>query len=456
MKVTLANHGIRSVPEAISHGALSCYKSALPEWGERIDEEKRLWVPGHHTTHQNGGCTFDFDIEGIAVGDVTLGLHLTHPFYNSGQRSGRFCSAMFSDSDSISHIAEYIRRYWNLSDSTFLSVMGYVRDCMDVYRANIDRATEITVKFLKEDRPNATVKYIEANAPKIAQEQMRMVIPVIFPTGLTHTLNLTALAAMYYTAWSPPLRDVTQQMADAVLEKWPGLSYAFTRRKWEGDPPLGMVVGMFEEEKGRVAHRPDLQVLHCPDTLPKCVSMITEEDLHPIDTLHFSPWLMDNNVHDIITRVKVSLATMGQDQRHRTIQRGQPLFTGEMYIPPMISSLGIEYEALCIFQRWSQLREHVPASLFTILAPYGAMVTYEKRASLNALIHEGGKRTCICAQEEIYHLATLLVQKLGLSHELVKFLSPPCFLNGVCTEGVRYCGRGLKKLKEDPYPDRRA
>ena len=64
--------------ELASHAALKCYQAEDPEWGKVIDVESRLFNVSHHTTLQH--FFFTFSVEGISVGDITFGLHLTIRF----------------------------------------------------------------------------------------------------------------------------------------------------------------------------------------------------------------------------------------------------------------------------------------------------------------------------------------------------------------------------------------
>ena len=97
----------------------------------------------------------------------------------------------------------------------------------------------------------------------------------------------------------------------------------------------------------------------------------------------------------------------------------------------------------------------IPNGFVTSIAPYGAMVQYDKHADLNALIHEQGKRTCWCAQEAIYHLACdlrrELAEKIGTEAAVLKYLTPPCLSMGHCVEGPRYCGRSVALDKINGY-----
>ena len=70
-----------------------CYQDKIPEMGKRLNVREKLFDVSHHTTIQHHSTSFL--IEGIAVGDITFGMHLTNPFYNSDQRSGRYCAKMF-------------------------------------------------------------------------------------------------------------------------------------------------------------------------------------------------------------------------------------------------------------------------------------------------------------------------------------------------------------------------
>ena len=445
MKVYLTNWKIKDPVEAISHAALTCYQDQMPGWGKKINVETALFKTGHHTTIQH--VDFTFFIDGISVGDVTFGLHLANPFYDTSQRSGRFCAKMFSNPDYLK-ILEYLN-FWSLSYDQREKVLDYVKLAIGIYSANIQKATDRADEFIRIERPNASEKYRQQNAPKIAQEQLRMSVPIIFPTALEYTINLSVLTAMYRAAWTPVLKEVTGQMANLVKGKWPELSFLFTERD-EEDISLQFTSGC-KKYKGFLA-KPELTLISAGNA----VWFVKPEpqDLHPIDLLHFLPKYMENNVEEIKTEVEISVATMGQDQRHRTIRRGRPRWTGNFYLPPILDSLGLGKETFEIFEQWVKISRNLPISLATTLAPYGAMVKYEKSASYNAAIHELGKRLCWCAQEEIYHLARSLQNQLDASSPLQGMFSVACVVSGKCGEGNRYCGRDLKKMQEDPFPER--
>ncbi len=452
---------VESEPLALaSHAALECYRPEPPVIGEMIDVEERLFNVGHHTTLQH--FYFNFNVEGIAVGDITLGLHLCSPFYNSDQRSGRFCSAMFDNPD-IGKIIDYVKCFWPGSDGRALSAIEtYIRKQIQIYQRNLGRASSLAAESIRKERLFASEKYIAQNAKKFAQEQMRMFVPVIFPTGFDFTVDLTALVALWESAWSPSLVFVTDEMVRLVLSKYPELGIFF---KEDRRSRTGLWKGIFwpdgsgkRRDSFGIKIKPGLKLLQLD--ADKEFREISAGIKHPVDKLHFTPELMDNSAAGLRTEVEISLATMGQDQRHRTIGRSEPFFTGNFYLPPILQGLALEKEAIFSLREWRKLELNVPLNLWAILAPYGAMVCYKKRGSFNAVAHEQAKRLCWCAQEEIYHLSLKLRQavekKRGAKSPLLKMFEPPCFSTGKCAEGDRYCGRDIGARETgDYFPIRR-
>lgn len=434
--------------ELASHAAMTCYQAESPQWGKTLDVRGRLFDVGHHTTLQH--FFFTFSIEGIAVGDITFGMHLVSPFYNSDQRSGRFCAKMFLEPNYVA-IENYIKTFWPKVEREALGeLMDYIIFGVNVFHQNIDRATQVAKGLIQEERPFANKEYVEQNGPKIAQEQLRAFIPVIFPTGFDFTVNETVLAAMYRTAWTPAMKYVVGEMVKAVLAKFPELDFMFAKEEVsKGEwamliPDLRLV---------KITEKPCLKLLEVLGE--KGFVSPKKKDMHPVDLLHFSPEYMDNSTGEVITKAWMSVATMGQDQRHRTIRRSQPSFTGGFYLPPIVKEMGLEKEGLELMKKWARVSKKIPNTLAMIIAPYGAVVTYEKTGSFNAVLHEQAKRLCWCAQEEIYNLGRLLREQLLKNghKKLAQMLEPQCYQNGQCAEGVRYCGRdiNLRKKKGGNY-----
>lgn len=433
-----------------SHAVLVCYQDTMPELGKRMDTEGKLFKKSHHTPFQHHHMTFR--TEGIAVGDITFGFHLTSPFYNSDQRSGRFCAKMFLNPD-YGEIENYIKKFWpNISNHALVLTMDYVKTGVDIYHAHIAAATEIAGNFVAEERPFASDK-IKSNIPKYAQEQMRMFIPVIFPTAFDFTINDTALVAMYESAWTPVMRYVTGEMARLFVEKYPETSFMFKeerRRKndWAITPKYRTLW---------VRYMPDFDLISLDVDIfrPETFCLPDKSIMHPVDRLHFTPEMMENSIDGINAKIEVSTATMGQDQRHRSIRRGIPRFTGNFYIPPVLEELKLEKESRKMMNKWSDVGGFVPDTLAMILAPYGAMVSYTKSGSFNAIAHEQFKRLCRSAQEEISELARLqrlaIEERLGKGSPILSMFEPPCYEEGICSEGDGYCGRDIGVRKTGDY-----
>ena len=409
-----------------SHAAKVCYTSTMPELGNLIDVKSRLFATGHHTTIEHN--YFTFALEGLSVSSVVFGLHMNTPYYNSDQRSGRF-SKMYSNPD-FDEIAAYLRHFYPAEPTD--KAVAFIEKGTRIYQDNIARMTELAARVIREDRPLATDKYIEQNAPKFAQEQLRMFISQATPTALDMTINTSALAALWRVAWSPEMREITDQMRDAVLAVQPDLAYMFDstkRQNRDWTPKMHFTEARIHTMPTSIVQDIDLN------------SQVEPSAMDSVDILPFSPFSMANNTTRIKTEVSVSCATLGQDQRHRSISRTPPIFVGSFYVPPLLGEAGLTQTAKEYMQDYINLSRELSPALTTTIAPYGAMVMYQKSANLNALIHEQGKRLCWCAQEEISDLARQL--RLSLKERypaLADRLAPPCY-RGKCLEGVRFCGR---------------
>jgi len=440
MKVELVSHSNKNPAFLTSLAARTCYSSKIPKKIRPLDIEDQLFNTGHHTPLEHFFLTFA--IEDIPVGDVTFGLHLVHPFYNTDQRSGRFSGKMFWHPQ-FKTVEDYISTSWPIVEKEMKrKIIDYLRKEISIFQDNHYQITGSARYFLKKERPFISQENLEKNAPKIAQEQLRMFIPIIFPTGLIHTIDLITLASLYQTAWSPGMREVTKQMAEIVVTQFPDLSFMFPKRK---ERYSEWIPRLSNNDMTTIATEPSLRFLGI-ELLEKS-AFPSPEMIGPLDLLPFSPRFMDNNLVRIDTEIEVSLATMGQDQRHRGIQRGKPSFTGNFYLPPLLQEAEMYQVAEETMKQWLSFQNKLPATLWILLAPYGAMVKYKKTGHLNTVIHEQNKRLCWLAQEEIYQISCILREELEKisCHKYQQLLEPPC-LAGKCPEGDRYCGRDLHKV----------
>ena len=211
-----------------SHAARTCYAADVPELGETIDVENRLFKTGHHTTLEHNYYTFNID--GIPVSSVVFGLHLTAPFYNTDQRSGRF-SKMYDNPD-MAAIKNTLKTYHpEVSDYNINAACDFIENGLDIYAKNKNRVTELARDAIHRERPYASEKYVEQNAPKFAQEQLRMFVSMIAPTALDYTIDLATLFTLYRTAWTTEMRDAVNQMAELAMRDDPKIKYMFDSAK---------------------------------------------------------------------------------------------------------------------------------------------------------------------------------------------------------------------------------
>lgn len=440
-----------NVPPTIlgKHAARTCYSADVPELDADVNEKNTSFVKntlfntGHHTTLEHN--YFTFNIEGIPVSSLVFGLHLTAPFYDTDQRSGRF-SKMYENANT-NEIKRMLETYYpNVSPHNIDQACSWIAQGLNLYADNNARITELARDAIHRERPKANDEYVEKQAPKLAQEQLRMFISMIAPTALDWTADLVTIAALYRTAWTPFMRDTMDKIANGITEKHPDISYIFDveRNNNDWNPK-------FPKDYAGVKTKPGFELL---DYKYNDKAFVSDNSRDMVDTLQFRPETMNNSMGYVHSRIHVDAgATMGQDQRHRSIRRSEPVFTGFFYLPPLLNAAGLKDSADKFMRDYYNILSNpmVPRGMMMSIAPYGAMVQYEKRADLNALMHEQGKRTCWCAQEAIYHISCDLRrdlgQYIGQNAQLMQYMTPPCLSRGHCPEGARCCGRSIVDAK---------
>ena len=225
-----------SASDQIQRAASTCYQPSIELAHKKcvnIPIREGLFNTGHHSTMQHSNATFSFNIEDVPVSLATFGLHYKHPFYATSQRSGRYCTSMFSENSEV-NIADYIRRFLELhtsipSDSALgKDIITWVKDGFMIFNDLLPEITENAKAAIATERPNYKGN-IDLQASRMAQEQLRNIISTIVPTGMMYTINLSALISMYFVAWNSPMRAVVKQMIDEVSAKQPGLVEIFEK-----------------------------------------------------------------------------------------------------------------------------------------------------------------------------------------------------------------------------------
>jgi thymidylate synthase ThyX len=446
--VSLVNWPRKTAWSLAQHAARTCYEAVLPGRGirKRPNVKGQLLLPGHHTTLEHGSYTFA--VEGIAVADITLGFHLTTPYYITDQRSGRYTKDMFNPSG-LDRIAAMLGQvYPSLSEVDRAMVRAYTTRCMNTYQRYLPAAIDLAAAWIREDRPKLPEKKVMGMAESYAQEQLRMAIPVIFPTAFYFTVNAVTLASLYRAAWRPGMRVVLEKMVEVLLRKDPSAAFYFEiemgQTDWE--PALESSEAVIQLQPSSLL----VSVDECTDQPP------SQLDTHPYDLLRIRPEYLGLTTKTILSDEEMSLAIMGQDQRHRSVRRSSPIFTGAVMAPPLVEGVGMAEDLLAIQREWLEYRDILPGSLFSGLAPYGAVVRYRKSSDLTAAIHDLGKRTCNCAQQEHYNKDVQLradLAKRHPGHMLLQAMVPRCYGGDMkCAEGVRTCGRDIR-AQLDPSTD---
>lgn len=441
-------------PECMAdYAGRGCYKPESPTFKDEpvLDVKNQLFLSSHHTTFEHQ--LFNFVIDGISISDITFGLHLLNPYYNTDQRSGRF-SKMYDNpnfEEIEKHIIEVYGETKNISD-----VMKFIKFGYKIFFDNIDKATEISKDLLKK-RVYQNDKYIELNAKKMAQEQLRNVVSTIFDSWCFFSVDIPTIAAMYEEPLTPGVKVVMDKIKEEFLKFYPNMSYIFRDNERNLNYQSISMENIFESN---ILNSPKSELINIGGDVKKIVTPFVL-DMIPIDKLFYSKKYAENNLININSLINVSIATAGQDQRHRSIKRNVPIFIGDFYAPSIICNMNIDKQIKNLISMWFNLRSKINNSLFDAIAPYGAMVSYKKSANINAFAHEQLKRLCFCTQEEIYNVNRILREDIISKNidnkfdSIIEMMLPPCSrICGSCFEGSRFCNRDKKNRILNPCPVR--
>jgi hypothetical protein len=426
----------------------TCYQpnaDAACSAAKKINAETVLFKTGHHTTFQHPEHMLKFYLDNVPVSLVTFGLHMTHPFYNTSQRSGRYCMDMFtakSHDQLEEHIESFLKVFTNINDVYHPAVTGWVFEGINFFNENIDAVTALAKDALFKERPNYKGDF-DNQARRIAQDQLRCVISTIVPTGLQHTINLTTLYAMNLVAWNYPLKVIFEKMHhELLLRNFPNMIKGI---KYTAKPFIPHF-----ENYGDVEIATDVVVTVGAQPNDEFIDLLTDtylskENLRNLNILPFSP--VTNTMGEwgerrLLARIEVPVITYGQDQRHRTIKRSNPVVLNKFYLPPLLRQLPGAAEFCKEYtERYFELCTVLGKGDMLHFIPYGVMLRYTKTADVNAYLHCVNKRLCWNAESTIANLERKILTQLYESDRVP--IGPPCE-HGACHEGKRFCGRNLK------------
>lgn len=431
--------------------AATCYQPTFDDAynkSENIDVHGTLFKAIHHTTMQHQSHYATFKIDNIPISLVTFGLHMGHPFYNSSQRSGRYCKTMFeSNSRFDQYVRTFVERHTSIANPDVL--INWLHRGLNFFNENLDDAAQVALNALQRERPFYK-QNAEVQALRIAQDQLRCVLSTIAPTGLIHTVNITSLFALYLSAWNTPMKSLLQQMLDEFSESDFGeFVKDIPDQEIEYTPTFNCM-----EERTQLVYDPSVRVLNSMEECRNIRSIIEKlyndkQNKLPIDTLLFNPKFnpiseLSNRNLRVLTTVPV--VTFGQDQRHRTIKRSNPTVTGEFYVPPIVAGLP-KAQAFCqqhMDEYFEMVKLFSPKDMIHFI-PYGAMVRYVKEADPRAYLHSINKRLCWNAESCIAKMEQQTLNQLYFDSKSP--LGPGCFTQS-CHEGQRWCGRDINVKME--------
>lgn len=430
--------------ERVKFLASLCYQPTIEkarQEAHKIPVKSGLFKPGHHTPMES--THWPFILDNIPVSLITFGLHATHPFYNSLQRSGRYCYDMFTNDDYKSFVRDFIGEYCpeTLSD---VSILDWVIDGVEFFNKVLPRVTAQARTAILDERPNFSGD-LDKHATRIAQEQLRGVISTIFPSGLSHDIDTITLASMFHGASSRPLKDLMGRMVSAAIYDggddegdlgFLAKDYYDTDMSWA--PTL-------RHDKVRLIYEPRIIVNNTEGLeASKRHAFDNFDKLHsPLDLLPFTPLGNYQNTPDVSILTVMSTVTYGQDQRHRTIDRGNPWITGEFMVPPLLKG-DAEIEDFCSsqMQRWLDMCTKFSTKTAIHFIPYGACIGQAETTNDKALYHYMSRRSCIRAMGEVAQVAKSIDDQIFPSGNSP--FGAPC-KSGKCPEGKNYCGRDMTK-----------
>lgn len=427
--------------------AAKCYNPDMHSQmmnASKIDVVKSLVKTGHHTTLQHAPHYLIFDIENIPTSLVTFGLHMTHPFYNSSQRSGRFCLDIFGNEEVsyVNYIDSFISKYFGYCKNIDLITQWFISG-FRFFRDHLDEATSIARAAIDIERP----KYAgnkDILARKIAQEQLRVFISTVIPTGLIYSINITTLYSMYKVAWNAPLRDLLLNMVNESASN----SDLDFRDMFSCDNRSYVPPFTHEDMCGDIINTDvPVRLINIDEEFKTNLMRYAPTDQYNkqvgnnLDTLFFDPKFTPSffNDNSFTAEVEVPISTFGQDQRHRTIRRSNPEITGKFYLPKIVQQIdGARKFAENFMHTFNQLVSVEGSDIMLFFLPYGATVKYRKECDIRAYIHAVNKRLCWNAEQTIMNMEWNTLEKMFKGNTFP--VGPPCE-HGGCIEGNRFCGR---------------
>ncbi|MCC6543346.1 MAG: FAD-dependent thymidylate synthase [Nitrospirae bacterium] len=508
--------------------AQTCYSGKGIIYDDNITEDyrklaKSIYKAGHHTTLQH--AHFQFAISNVSRQFVWSFLH-SHPFYNSEQVSQRYVSirpgnflipplkgealAVYEKTISLQMDA-YRRLIERLYPIVKAEYLGRFR-AYEKYKKNL-KGSHSRAKLMQLELPMySSVKRLEKEVVKKAQEVARYVIPVAAFTYLYHTVN--ALTLFRYNRlcrmFDVPVEQqlVVEKMIAEVLAFEPLFKTILEEPLDSDDMPEYQFIQSIKPNQslklskeflmefdtsldGRTSHLIDYklnneavlaqsvrEVLGLPSSKlsdKKAIKLVSDPSQNHLfgETLNLTSMskLSRTLSHVSYTfRKKISHTADSQDQRHRTTPASRPCLQRQItdvpdYITPELirqdKKIESEYQET-MNQTWGAINRlkalGVSDEFAMYLLPNSVAVRFTETGDLLNLRHKYAMRLCYNAQEEIWRASLDEVEQIKIINPVIgKYLLPPCTsrdmadVRPICPEGERFCGVKVWRLRLSNY-----
>ncbi len=508
--------------------AQTCYSGRGIIKEDNITEDykklaKSIYKAGHHTTLQH--AHFQFAVSNVSRQFVWSFLH-SHPYYNSEQVSQRYVSVRSGNflipplkGEALAvyekTLSLQMEAYSRLTNKLYPIVKSeYLRR----FRAYEKNKTGIKVnrsraKLMQLELPiYSSVKRLEKEVVKKAQEVARYIIPVSAFTYLYHTVNALTLFRYYRLCknYDVPVEQqiVVKKMIDEVLaveplyriileepldtEAIPEYQFLNSVKSRQSSKLSKRFLKEFDESlDGRTSKLVDYmqnneavlaqsvrEVLGLPSSRlsdKRAITLVTDpaqnhlfgEELNLTTMSKLSRTLS----HVSYTfRKRISHTADSQDQRHRNTPASRPCLHRHItdepdYITPELirQDAGVEREYQATMrQTWDAVNRlkslGVSDEFAMYLLPNAVAVRFTESGDLLNLRHKYAMRLCYNAQEEIWRASLDEVEQITRVNPAIgKYLLPPCTsrdladVRPVCPEGDRFCGVKVWRLKLKNY-----
>lgn len=450
---------------------------------------------GHSSTREH--VHFTFKIDGISRNAIYY-LH-THPYYVTDMQSQRYCN--------LAETKPIVPDMGN--PETQQKANEAVKRLVDGYNHLYELLTPTTKALLLERFPGKNISKwedkINTEAGKKAQEIARYLLPLGTPTNLYHTISELTLLRLYHQSQTLPVQPETKKIVEGMVDVVTQIDPRFVEelsKPLDPEPtdPLFDFTSFADEFDSLIDGSPiklDSDNQKPSNKLSRAVretlgknsqELPDNEALNLLLNPQKNKMIAGTNGDVVIDRLGqclnqisisalVSLSHVANEQFHRhrafnhteQIQFTLPQTEHDIIVPTILEKNpeALEYYLEVEKQNNQTLRElydqGVPLEKLQYLLTNATRIRKSINAPFGSLLHFLRLRTCLTAQEEIYHLALSLTKQLiELDPNLEKYLQKPspCGLRHqshiapFCPEGERFCGVRIWDINIHDYPKR--